>query len=448
MEIPTRKVLNRSFTATGLASVALLAAALLFFLVPIAWRGSKAFLFRGTVGFRVMQLEYFERGDREKVKEDMQKALNARQPVYDKLDAFEEELAGMSVVDRMQYRDALSEVKDGVRELFGPAPGDPRPSLPRRRYGQTRMDRAEVSLHHLLYIKTYDYSDPTRMGEVVYEPRRQEFEGTALEDMFGYIEDNFKEMMQPRTELYWQFLVDRPIDANIFGGIWPAILGTFYLTIGAVIFAVPMGVLSAIYLVEYSGDNWLVSILRTFVSTLAGVPSIVFGLFGLAFFINTVGVSESKSVLAGALTLGLLILPMVIRASEEAIRAVPKEYKEAAMGLGAGKWRTVLTVILPSALPGIITGIIISMGRAAGETAPIIFTAAVSVGRALKPSQVFNNPTPALPWNVYNLATEHEMVDEIRHVQFGMVLTLIGLVLFLNITAILLRARISKKLRG
>ncbi len=448
MNISTRKVLNKSFTGTGLLSIILLSAALLFFIAPITLRGMRAFIFRSTVGFRVMQQEYFERGDREKIKQDLQKAVNARAPMYDMLETFEEELQEMSIVDRMQYRDSFAEVQDAVKELFGPAPGEPRPSLPRFRYGQTRMERAEHSLHHFLNVTTYDYSDSSQMGVKVYEPRRQEFEGTSLVGLFDYVEENFEAMMRPRTEFYWQFLIDRPIDSNIFGGIWPAILGTFYLTFGAIIFAVPMGVLSAIYLVEYAGDNWMVSLLRTFVSTLAGVPSIVFGLFGLAFFINTLGVSESKSVLAGSLTLGLLILPMVIRASEEAIRAVPVAYKEAAMGLGAGKWRTVLTVILPSALPGIITGIIISMGRAAGETAPIIFTAAVSVGRALKPSQVFTNPTPALPWNIYNLATEHEMVDEIRHVQFGMVLTLIVLVLLLNITAIVLRARISKKLKG
>ena len=158
-------------------------------------------------------------------------------------------------------------------------------------------------------------------------------------------------------------------------------------------------------------------------------------------------------MLAGSLTLALLILPVVIRASEEAIRAVPRTYKEAALSLGAGKWRTICTVILPAALPGILTGIVISMGRAAGETAPIIFTAAVSVGEPLsllkaKFWEVLSQPTPALPWNIYNLCTEHEAVDEIRHVQYGMVLTLVVLVLALNTVAIIMRARISKKLRG
>ena len=206
--------------------------------------------------------------------------------------------------------------------------------------------------------------------------------------------------------------------------------------------------IAAIYLCEYAHEGRLIGFIRTCISTLAGVPSIVFGLFGLAFFLNTIHISDSKSVLAGSLTLSLLILPTVIRASEEAIRAVPKAYKEAALSLGSGRWHTVLTVILPAALPGILTGVVISMGRAAGETAPIIFTAAVSVGRPLLPSQILSQPTPALSWNIYNLCTEHEAVDEIRHVQYGMVFTLVAVVLLLNVFAIVMRARISKKLRG
>ena len=127
---------------------------------------------------------------------------------------------------------------------------------------------------------------------------------------------------------------------------------------------------------------------------------------------------------------------------------MPITYKEASLSLGASKWWTIVTVILPAALPGILTGMVISMGRAAGETAPIIFTAAVSVGKPLALWQTFSNPTPALPWNIYNLATEHESVEEIRHVQYGMVMVLIVLVLLLNVAALIMRARISKKLKG
>ena len=156
--------------------------------------------------------------------------------------------------------------------------------------------------------------------------------------------------------------------------------------------AIPFGVIAAIYLSEFAAGGRLVSLLRVCISTLAGVPSIVFGLFGLAFFINTLHLSSSKSVLAGSATLALLILPTIIRASEEALKAVPHTYKEAALSLGASPLRMVLTVLLPAALPGILTGIIISMGRAAGETAPIIFTAAVSVGQ---PLTAVGNPQPA-----------------------------------------------------
>jgi phosphate transport system permease protein len=286
------------------------------------------------------------------------------------------------------------------------------------------------------------------MGQKVFEPRADEFKGTILEPLFVYVEDNIEEMLHPRTTFYWRFLFDKSTDAHFFGGIWPEVLGTLYLTLGAMLFAVPMGVIAAIYLVEYARETRAIQLLRTCISSLAGVPSIVFGLFGLAFFINTIHVSESKSVLAGALTLAILVLPTVIRASEEAIRSVPHTYKEAALSLGASKWRTVATVILPAALPGILTSIVISMGRAAGETAPIIFTAAVSVGRPISILETTSQPTPALPWNIYNLCTEHEAVDEIRHVQYGMVLTLVLLVLLLNVAAIVMRARIAQKLRG
>ena len=286
------------------------------------------------------------------------------------------------------------------------------------------------------------------MGQKVFVPRVEEFKGTSLEPLFPYLENHAKAMLLPRRTFYWRFLFDNSKDIHIFGGIWPEMLGTLYLTLGAMLFAVPMGVLSAVYLVEYAGEGRGISLLRTFISTLAGVPSIVFGLFGLAFFINTVHVSPSKSVLAGSLTLALLILPVIIRASEEAIRSVPKTYKEASLSLGAGNWRTIVTVILPAALPGILTGIVISMGRAAGETAPIIFTAAVSVGKPLSLLQTLSQPTPALPWNIYNLCTEHEAATEIRHVQYGMVLTLVGIVLMLNLAAILMRARIARKLKG
>jgi len=447
-QLGTRKLLDRSFTGLGVGSIVLMVAALIIVLGPIFVRGWGSFLFRATVEHRQMMLENFGRGDAEVILAEAAAAEQARQPVYVMIARFEEELDEMGSPERREYRGYLGELKDRLRELLGPLPGEPRPVLPRSQYGQTRWDRAVVKLRDVLYVEEYDYSDPTRMGQRILVPRVKDFEGTSLEPLFAYIEQNLTEMLRPRVTFYWRFLFDTSVDAHFFGGIWPEVLGTLYLTVGAMLFAVPLGIVAAIYLAEYAGEGRIISGLRSFISTLAGVPSIVFGLFGLAFFINAIHISRSKSVLAGSLTLAVLVLPTVIRASEEAVRAVPQTYKEAALSVGASKWRTITTVILPAALPGILTGIVISMGRAAGETAPIIFTAAVSVGRPLKLWQTLTQGTPALPWNIYNLATEHEAVDEIRHVQYGMVLTLVLLVLLLNIAAILLRARITRKLRG
>jgi phosphate transport system permease protein len=448
MRLGTRKLIDRSFTGLGVTSILLLAAALLVVLSPIIVRGAGAFVFQGTVEHRRSQLELFDHGNASAVEAEVAGARQVRRPVYDMIAAFEKQLDEQGFAAKRKYADSLKEMKDALHLLLGPAPSEPRPVMPREQYGQTRWDRAEVKLHHVLYVEAYDYSNPREMGRKIYVPRVNDFKGTAVEPLFAYVETNLDRMLVPRWTFYWGFLTDESKDAHFFGGIWPELLGTFYLTVGAILFAVPMGVISAIYLVEYAQENSLaVRLIRSCISTLAGVPSIVFGLFGLAFFIGAMHVSQSKSVLAGSLTLAFLVLPLVIRASEEAIRSVPHTYKEASLSLGAGKWRTITTVILPSALPGILTGVVISMGRAAGETAPIMFTAAVSVGLPLSLRQTLSQPTPALPWNIYNICTEHQAVDEIRHVQYGMVLTLVLLVLLLNSAAIFLRARISSRLR-
>jgi phosphate transport system permease protein len=448
MELQTRKLMDRSFSVVGVIAIILMAVSLFILLGPIVYRGMGAFIFRGTVEHRELMLDKFGRGNRDVIVAESAEARAARRPVYDILTAFDAQMKEGGFSFRSSYRSEYKEVKELLAELLGPLPGEPVPVLTRDQYGETRWGRALIKCDQLLYIEEYDYSDSTKMGVKVLFPRAELFAGTALEPLFDYVTGHLEEMLRPRVTFYWMFLFDQSFDAHFFGGIWPELLGTFYLALGAMLFAVPLGVVTAIYLAEYAGGGRFVSLLRTCISSLAGVPSIVFGLFGLAFFINTVHVSPSKSVLAGSLTLALLVLPTVIRASEEAIRAVPRSYKEGAMSLGAGKWRTVVTVILPAALPGILTSIIISLGRAAGETAPIIFTAAVSVGRPVAFWETLSQPTPALPWNIYNLATEHEAVDEIRHVQYGMVLTLVVLVLLLNGAAIIMRARISKKLRG
>ncbi|MCG8342662.1 MAG: phosphate ABC transporter permease PstA [Chlorobiales bacterium] len=448
MDLGTRKILDRSFTAVGVTSILLMATALLVVIVPIFTGGIGAIFFKGTIEHRKLQYNEFGKGDLDVLQRQIVETDSYREKVFRMLEAFEVEMELMEPDERSAYSPKYKKVRDLLSHLFGPLPGEMEPILLRYQYGVTRWDEAEESLHKLMFVTKWDYSNPDEMAKPYFVPRSEEFEGTALAGLFPYMESNLENMLLPEQTFYWGFITERSLDAHIFGGIWAEIQGTFFLAVGAMLFAFPLGVIAAIYFTEYAKDNFFTSILRSANSTLAGVPSIVFGLFGLAFFINTVKVSESKSVLAGSLTLAIMILPTIIRAAEEAILAVPKTYKEASLGLGSTKWRTIMTVILPAALPGIITGGIISLGRAAGETAPIIFTAAVSVGATIGLADVFSSPTPALSWNIYNLASEHEAANEIRHVQYGMVLALISIVLLLNLSAILLRARISKKLKG
>ncbi len=448
MRLETRKMLDHSFTASGILAITLMTTALVILLAPMFTRGIGAIFFTGTVEHRRLMMEKFERGNRPAIEAEIASAKAARAPVYSMMADYEKQMESMPSAERRKVMPLFKEFKKSLTTLLGPAPGSIRPMLMRDQFGQTRWDRAQIKLQRVLYREEWDYSHPEQGSVKVLKSRAADFAGTALAPLFPYLEKNLDGMLLPRKTMYWQFLTDESFDSHFFGGIWAELLGTLYLTVGAMLFAIPMGLIAAIYLTEYAPENSLVSFLRTCISTLAGVPSIVFGLFGLAFFINTLGVSHSKSVLVGSMTLALMILPTVIRASEEAIQAVPRTFKEAALSLGAGRWHTVMTIILPAALPGILTGIVISMGRAAGETAPIIFTAAVSVGKPLALWQVFSNPTPALSWNIYNLATEHEAMDEIRHVQYGLVLVLVTLVLVLNLAAILMRARVAKRLRG
>lgn len=441
-----RKISDRIFTLWAFSAVTLMAAVLLVVLAPVLWRGAGAYFFKGTVEHRRMMTGEFSRGSERRLAEEWDEAVKARAPIYAAMSAFETELADLPAARRQELRQAFREVKEGVAALLGPAPGEPLPALPRKIYGQTRWDQARKKAGLVLFERVWEYTDDSSVE--VLKPRKEMFKGTALYPLFETLERDLETLMRPRLTFYPGFLTDGSIDAHFFGGIGPEVMGTIYLALGAMLIAVPLGLVAAVYFQEYAGEGALMSFLRSCVNTLAGVPSVVFGLFGLAFFINTIKVSEGKSVLAGALTLSLLVLPTVIRSSEEAIAAVPRSYKEGALALGAGKWRTIMTVILPAALPGILTGTVISMGRAAGETAPIIFTAAVSVGKMIKLTEVGSLPTPALSWNLYNLCTEHEAVDEIRHVQYGMAATLVLIVLALNLTAILIRARVAKRLKG
>jgi len=240
----------------------------------------------------------------------------------------------------------------------------------------------------------------------------------------------------------WTFLTQPPIDSMTKGGILPCIVGTLCLSMGAILVALPIGVASAIYLNEYARPGRVLRVIRLGINNLAGVPSIVFGLFGLALFVVLLGFGVS--ILSGALTLGAMTLPVIIGASEEALRAVPDTYREASLGLGASKWQTIYRVVLPAALPGILTGAILGISRAAGETAPIMFTAAVFYSPSL-PSSIFDE-IMALPYHIYVLATAGTEIEATRHLQYGTALVLIVLVLGLNLVAIVYRARLRRRL--
>ncbi len=240
----------------------------------------------------------------------------------------------------------------------------------------------------------------------------------------------------------WTFLSQPPMDSMTKGGILPCIVGTMALSLGSLLVALPVGVASAVYLNEYAGAGKLLRIIRLGINNLAGVPSVVFGLFGLAFFV--IYLKMGVSLLAGTLTLGAMSLPVIIGATEEALKAVPDTYREASLGLGATKLQTIVRVVLPSALPGILTGGILGLSRAAGETAPIMFTAAVFFTPHL-PKSVFDE-IMALPYHIYVLATAGTEIDVTRPLQYATSLVLIALVLGMNLTAIIWRARLRRKL--
>lgn len=239
------------------------------------------------------------------------------------------------------------------------------------------------------------------------------------------------------------FLLEFPREGMTEGGILPALVGTFLLSLGAVVFSLPLGVAGAIYLKEYAKGGRVVRVIRTGINTLSGVPSVVFGLFGLAVFVKFLGFGVS--LLSGSLTLGILILPIIIRATEEAIEAVPQDFREASFALGATRWQTVRRVVLPVALPGILTGVILGIGRAAGETAPIMFTAATFYTRHL-PGSIFDE-VMALPYHIYALMTEGTEPEYQVPIAYGTALVLLLLVLAVNFTAIVIRHRARKARR-
>ncbi len=238
----------------------------------------------------------------------------------------------------------------------------------------------------------------------------------------------------------FSFLWEMPSEGMTKGGIFPAIIGTFFVTLVTTLFAIPLGVASAIYLNEYAYDNFLNRLIRAAIRNLAGVPSIIYGLFGVAIFVQ--GFSFGASLLASGLTLGLLTLPYIITTAEEALQNVPQSYREGALALGATKWQAIRTNVLPSAISGIVTGGILGLSRAAGETAPILFTGVAFYLQQL-PDSVYDQ-FMALPYHLYILSTQHHAIQEVRPIAYGTALVLVGLVFLLNLVAFIIRYRYRK----
>ena len=239
--------------------------------------------------------------------------------------------------------------------------------------------------------------------------------------------------------LTWEFLSTYPRLGMRAGGIFPAVLGTVYLVLGTLVFSLPVGILAAIYLSEYAKDHWWKRVVEVAIVNLAGVPSVVYGLFGLGLFV--IFLRFGASIVAGALTLAIMSLPVIITASREALGTVPQSFREASLALGATKWQTVSRAVLPNALPGILTGTILALSRAAGETAPILFTVAAFYLPRL-PHSIFDQ-CMALPYHLYVISTQ---VPNVKFsVQYGTALVLILMVLAMNLVAVFIRARFRKR---
>jgi len=239
----------------------------------------------------------------------------------------------------------------------------------------------------------------------------------------------------------WGFLTTAPTNGMTEGGILPAIIGTFFVTLITAVLAVPLGIFAAIYLNEYAVKTKMTRLIRLSIRNLAGVPSIVFGLFGVALFVRLFGFGTS--LLAAGMTLGLLTLPVIITASEEALKTVPNSYRDGSLALGATKWQAIKTNVLPSAIPGILTGVILGLARAAGETAPILFTG-VAFYLPFLPDSVYSQ-FMALPYHLYIMATQHHAIEQVRPLAYGTALVLIILVFSMNLIAVILRSYFRRK---
>ncbi len=240
---------------------------------------------------------------------------------------------------------------------------------------------------------------------------------------------------QGTPTLSWEFLTSMPTNGMKSGGLWPAIIGTFYLTVGTAIFSVPLGIAAAIYIAEYAPNNRWTRLIRIAIINLAGIPSVVYGLFGLGLFV--VFMNFGTSILAASLTLSIMTLPVIISTTEEALRAVPTSFRVISISLGATRWQTIRRIVLPQALPGIITGVILGLERAAGETAPILFTGAAFFLPQLPQSPL--DATMALPYHLFVISTQVPGMP--IQVQYGTVLVLLLFVLGMNIAATIVRSR-------
>ncbi|MCX6650705.1 MAG: phosphate ABC transporter permease PstA [Methanomassiliicoccales archaeon] len=257
----------------------------------------------------------------------------------------------------------------------------------------------------------------------------------ALVVLIGYIATGGLERLSV------EFLTEMPRRANTQGGILPAIVGTFYLMVIVLLVSVPIGVMSAIYLVEYEQSSWMGRVFKLAVYNLAGVPSIVYGLLGLSIFVAYLGLGFS--LISAGLTLSIMALPLMITASREALAAVPNSLREASLALGATKWQTIWHHVLPYAMPGILTGMILSVSRAAGETAPLMLTGVAMSLQTLPDS--FSDSFMALPYHVFYMATQSSDLLATRPIQYATALVLLLLVLGMNLIAIVMRKRYRDK---
>lgn len=241
----------------------------------------------------------------------------------------------------------------------------------------------------------------------------------------------------------WDFLTKAPEDGMTKGGIYPAIVGTFYLILGSSIISFPIGIMSGIYMNEYATNGKLVRFIRIMTNNLSGVPSVVFGLFGMSLFVNTLGWGDS--IIAGSFTLALMSLPLIIRTTEEALKSIEDSFRHGSLALGATKLQTIRRVVLPMAFPNIITGLILSVGRVSGETAPILFTVAAYFLPQL-PGSIFDQ-CMALPYHLYVISTSGTDIEASRGMAYGTALVLIAIVLVVNLLANALRNYFAKKVK-